>query len=164
MRCCARDGMRFEKRRADWRLGRWTAKLAVSAYYNAPCRPDCLRRFEIRPEMSGAPNVWIGTRPAPLTISLSHRAGSAVCAVAPAGVELGCDLETVEPRSPEFLADYFTAREQSLVKQAATSDRPRLVALFWSAKESALKALRLGLRVDTRRLEVRMAAAGKGRR
>src|SRR5690349_14574460 len=75
------DGMRFEKRRADWRLGRWTAKLAISVYYNAPCRPDCLRRFEIRPETSGAPNVWIGRRPAPLTISLSHSAGSAVCAV-----------------------------------------------------------------------------------
>ena len=79
---------------------------------------------------------------------------SAVCAIAPAGVELGCDLETVEPRSPEFLADYFTAREQLLVEQAATSDRQRLVALFWSAKESALKALRLGLQVDMRRLEV----------
>jgi 4'-phosphopantetheinyl transferase len=146
--------MRFEKRRADWRLGRWTAKLAVSAYCNAPRRPDCLRRFEIRPEASGAPNVWIGARPAPLTISLSHRAGSAVCAVASAGVELGCDLETVEPRTPEFLADYFTPSEQLLVEHAAASDRPRLIALYWSAKESTLKALRFGLRMDTRRLEV----------
>jgi 4'-phosphopantetheinyl transferase len=146
--------MRFEKRRADWRLGRWTAKLAVSAYCNVPCSTECLRRFEIRPETSGAPNVWIRKRPAPLTISLSHRDGAAVCAVAAAGIELGCDLETVEPRSPAFLADYFTSREQLLVEQAAIADRPRLVALLWSAKESALKALRLGLRLDTRRVEV----------
>lgn len=30
------DGMRFAKRRDDWRLGRWTAKLAVAAYLNLP--------------------------------------------------------------------------------------------------------------------------------
>jgi 4'-phosphopantetheinyl transferase len=62
---------------------------------------------------------------------------------------LGCDLELVEPRSDAFIADYFTAKEQALVAHAG-ADRFRLVALLWSAKESALKALRVGLRVDTR--------------
>ena len=30
------DGMRFAKRHADWRLGRWTAKRALAAYLNLP--------------------------------------------------------------------------------------------------------------------------------
>jgi 4'-phosphopantetheinyl transferase len=140
--------MRFEKRRADWRLGRWTAKLAVSAYLNIP--GDSLRQLEIRPELSGAPAVWLRDRPAPVTISLSHRDGAAICTVAEPGVSLGCDLEVVEPRSSAFLADYFTQEEQAFVEQAPASDRPRLLALLWSAKESALKALRVGLRLDTR--------------
>jgi 4'-phosphopantetheinyl transferase len=152
-------GLRFAKRRADWRLGRWTAKLAVSAYWNTPDGIETLREIEIRPGASGAPEVWLGGNLAPVTISLSHRDGAAVCAVAARGVELGCDLEVVEPRSATFLTDYFTAGEQAFIEQAPAADRSRLLALLWSAKESALKALRVGLRMDTRCAAVRVVGA-----
>jgi 4'-phosphopantetheinyl transferase len=36
------------------------------------------------------------------------------------------------------------------VRAAAAADRPLLVSLLWSVKESALKALRTGLRLGTR--------------
>ena len=67
---------------------------------------------------------------------------------------LGCDLEVIEPHSDAFIADYFATEEQALVARAAPADRPWLVTLLWSAKESALKALRAGLRLDTRRVIV----------
>src|SRR3954454_5131483 len=118
-------GMRFEKRRADWRLGRWTVKAAACLHLGIPRGRDCFRQIEVRPETLGAPVVWIANRPAPFTISLSHRAGIAVCAMAPAGVELGCDLEVAESRNAAFLADYFTPLEQAFVEQAATSERPQ---------------------------------------
>ena len=70
------------------------------------------------------------------------------------GVEMGCDLEMVEPRSDAFVADYFTVEEQALVARASTADRTWLLALLWSAKESALKALHEGLRLDTRSVVV----------
>jgi 4'-phosphopantetheinyl transferase EntD len=70
--------------------------------------------------------------------------------VAPASVELGCDLEVIEPRGEAFLSDYFTAEEQALVARAPATDRARLLTLLWSGKESALKALHTGLRLDTR--------------
>jgi 4'-phosphopantetheinyl transferase len=151
--------LRFEKRRADWVLGRWTAKLAVSSYLHIPRRAALLREIEVRPEPSGAPEVWIGSRPAPVTISLSHRGGAALCAVAMRGVELGCDLELAEPRSPAFLSDWFTEEERSFVEQAPAPERTRLLALLWSAKESVLKALRLGLRLDTRSAAVAPVAS-----
>jgi 4'-phosphopantetheinyl transferase len=147
-------GLRFAKRRADWRLGRWTAKLAVSTYLNTPHGIETLREIEIRPEASGAPEVWLGGHLAPVTISLSHREGAAVCAVAARGLVLGCDLEVAEPRCAAFLTDYFTAGEQAFVERAAAADRSRLLALLWSAKESVLKALRVGLRLDTRLVAV----------
>jgi 4'-phosphopantetheinyl transferase len=144
------NGMRFAKRRDNWRLGRWTAKRALASYLNLPAHPHVLRKIEIRPAPSGAPEAFLANKPAVVTISLSHRDGRAVCAVAPSGVELGCDLEVIEPHGDAFLSDYFTAEEQALVARAPAMDRARLLTLLWSGKESALKALRTGLRLDTR--------------
>ncbi|HXZ13486.1 MAG TPA: 4'-phosphopantetheinyl transferase superfamily protein [Candidatus Sulfotelmatobacter sp.] len=67
---------------------------------------------------------------------------------------MGCDLELIEPRSNGFVGDYFTAEERALLAGQPAADRPRLVALLWSAKESALKALHAGLRLDTRSVVV----------
>ena len=146
--------MRFAKRRADWRLGRWTAKCAVASFLKVPADPQALTKIAIRPASSGAPEVFFASEPALVTLSISHRSGVAMCAVAPSGVDLGCDLEVIEPRSEAFVDDYFTPSEQALVAQACAQDRSRLLALLWSAKESALKALREGLRLDTRSVVV----------
>ena len=147
------NAIRFAKRRSDWRLGRWTAKNALALYFlylKLPADPQVLASIEIRSASTGAPEAYFGNQPAAATISLSHRAGIAACAVTMPGVELGCDLEMVEPRSDVFVADYFTTAEQSFIAQACVADRPRLLAMLWSAKESTLKALHEGLRLDTR--------------
>jgi 4'-phosphopantetheinyl transferase len=148
------DAMRFAKRRADWRLGRWTAKRALAACLNLTGDLEALKRIEIRPERSGAPTVFLSNQAAAIAISISHRAGVALCSIAPSGCGLGCDLETIEFRSDAFVGDYFTANEQGLVAHASAEQRPLLVALIWSGKESALKALHLGLRADTKSVEV----------
>jgi len=158
------DGLRFSKRRADWRLGRWTAKRALAAYWNMSGDPQALSGIEIRPARSGAPEVFLADQLAAIAISLSHRAGTAICAVMTAGGALGCDLEAIEPHSDDFVTDYFTAEEQALVAQALAADRPRLLALLWSGKESALKALRVGLRLDTRSVVVSPVGGLESRR
>ena len=157
------NGLRFAKRRADWLLGRWTAKRAVVAFLNVPAHAAALASIEIRTTPCGAPKVFLANQPAAVTISLSHRAGSASCAIAMPGVTLGCDLEIIEPHSDAFVADYFTTEEQLLVAQASGEERWPILALLWSAKESALKALRTGLRLDTRSVIVTPANA-PGRR
>lgn len=144
----------FTKRRSDWRLGRWAAKSAVALYLKVPSDPQVLASIEIRPDPSGAPEVFFQNEPAAVAISLSHRAGIAACGVTLSSGVLGCDLELIEPRSDAFLADYFTTEEQSLVEGASARDRSRLLALLWSTKESTLKALRTGLRLDTRSVMV----------
>jgi 4'-phosphopantetheinyl transferase len=144
------SGLRFAKRRADWRLGRWTAKRALAVCLNLPLDHRALAGIEIRPAPSGVPEVFLANTPADVTISLSHRAGRAVCAVGLSGAALGCDLEIIEQHSDAFVADYFTTEEQGLVARASAADRLRLVTLLWSGKESMLKALGAGLRLDTR--------------
>ncbi|HEX6898665.1 MAG TPA: 4'-phosphopantetheinyl transferase superfamily protein [Thermoanaerobaculia bacterium] len=142
--------LRFPPRRASWRLGRWAAKRAVSAFLGSPA----LESLEIRAAPDGAPEAFVGGKPAPVVLSLTHRGALAACAVAPPGVALGCDLERVEPRSEAFVRDYFTDAERTWT---ASAPDPSLGAnLIWSAKESALKALREGLRMDTRAVEVRL--------
>jgi 4'-phosphopantetheinyl transferase len=61
----------------------------------------------------------------------------------------------VEARSPAFVEDYFSADEQALIADISLPERSLLLALLWSAKESALKALRVGLRLDTRCMSVK---------
>ena len=145
------------KRRSDWRLGRWTAKRALAAYVGCVSR---LVGVEIRAAESGAPEVFLDGRPVPLTLSLSHAAGRGLCAITAAGLALGCDLERIESHSRAFVADYFTDDEQRVISATSAADRACIVTLLWSAKESALKALRVGLMRDPRELEVTAAADG----
>lgn len=150
--------LQFAKRREEWRLGRWTAKRAIAAYLAQP--PD-LSEIEIRNGASGAPAVFLLGRAAPLSISLSHRAGRALCALSCSGAALGCDLELVEPRADSFVEDFFTTEEQAVIAHAPPGQRARLATLFWSAKESVLKALQCGLRSSTHFVSVSLMDAGR---
>ncbi|UCF67057.1 MAG: 4'-phosphopantetheinyl transferase superfamily protein [Acidobacteriota bacterium] len=153
-------GMAFPKRRGEFRLRRWTAKRALGSVIGI--RTDELSRFEIGSAADGAPASCLDGRPTPLSISLSDRAGWAVCVVADGPAAVGCDLELVEPRSEAFIEDYLTASERQLVKAANDEQQRYLLAnLIWSAKESALKVLRTGLRRDTRSVEVSLSAASE---
>ncbi len=142
-------GLRLAPRRRDWRLGRWTAKQAVAAWLG-PSWPAA----EIVAAPDGAPEAFVDGQAAPLAISLTHRSGMAACAVGPDGSYLGCDLEEVEPRSRAFVYDWFTPAERALVESVSPPDRSFVTSLVWSAKESALKAMREGLRLDTREVVV----------
>lgn len=147
---CVLNTLRFPKRRADWRLGRWTAKCAISLYANFQYRLEAFQKIEIRAASSGAPVAYIGDRLSSLTISISHRGDTAICGVGDHELEMGCDLELIETRSAAFLADYFTPQEQEQFANTSFVKMPLLSAILWSAKESTLKAVRTGLRLDTR--------------
>lgn len=152
--------MRFAKRRTDWRVGRWTAKHAVAAWLNLTADVGTLADIEVKAAASGAPEAFLRGQPAQAGISLSHRAGTALCTIGLPEVSFGCDLETVEPRSEAFVADYFTDSEKTLIEGAPAQTRTQLIALLWSAKESVLKALRVGLRADTKSVSVSSVDAG----
>jgi 4'-phosphopantetheinyl transferase len=146
--------LRIPKRRADWRLGRWTAKCAVAAVLQLPDDDLSPRHIEILADSSGAPSAYVGGQSDAVSISLSHRDGIAACSVTEANMPIGCDLEVIETRSKAFVEDYFTQEEQSVIARYVAGERDELVTTLWSAKESALKALRFGLRLDTRSVAI----------
>ncbi len=150
------EGLRLTKRRTDFLLGRWTLKLTVAKVLGWPEDSGSLARIEGRTAPSGAPQLYIDGRLAANGVSLSDRAGCAVCLVAGGATPVGCDVEIIEQRSDAFVRDYLTEAERGLVG-AAGPDRHKAANLVWSAKESALKVLGTGLRRDTRSVEVVVA-------
>lgn len=154
--------IRFRKRRQEYLTRRWAAKHAVVealelAEAGTPAAATVLATIEVRNRPSGAPWLAIGGEPAGVEISLTDRAGWAVCLVGrPAESEpLGIDLELVEPRTDRFVGDFFTEREQRWVRSLTAGDaRDAAANLVWSAKEAALKVMQIGLRADTRTVEV----------
>ena len=146
------------QRRAAWRLGRWSAKAAVAAWTGADPR-----RIEVLPARDGAPAVWIDGRPAAVSLSLSHRAGRALVLVGEGGRPLGCDIELIEPRSDAFLRQWLAPAEQQLVAAAGDqAARDLLANLVWTAKESAAKVRRAGLRLAVGRAVVRLEPRSDG--
>ena len=142
-------GLRFPKRRNDWRLGRWTAKQAIMGYLRLGT-DAVLSLVEIRAAADGAPEAFISNTPAGVAISISHSAERSFCAAGPPDAVLGCDIERLEPRGERFATDYFTPEEIKLTREAAPKNTILMANLVWSAKESVLKALHEGLRRDTR--------------
>ena len=145
--------LRVAKRRHDWLLGRWTAKQTLLLDPNTCLDIRDLARLEILATAEGGPCVHFDGEILPHGISLSHRRGMALCAIS-GQASVGCDLEWIEPRSAAFVDDYFTSTEQTLIEESGV-EGPTLVANgLWSAKESVLKLLGVGLRADPRSLTV----------
>ena len=143
--------LKLAKRRDAWRLGRFTAKQLLSSIEGS----QALDEIQILAAEDGAPEAFVDGRPIRGSISITHRSGVAACVVASTKT-VGCDLEAIEPRSQRFVDDFFTAREREATQRVEARLRDRFVALTWSAKESALKVLRVGLRRDTRSVEVEL--------
>jgi 4'-phosphopantetheinyl transferase len=151
------SGLKYTKRRVEFLTRRWTAKRAVATVLGRGLTPATLAGVEIRHHISGAPWVAVNGEAAAIDVSISDRAGWAVCLVGPPGADgpLGVDLELVEPRTDAFVGDFFTAQESAAVRRLAAGEARDLAAnLIWSAKEAALKVLKVGLRADTRDVEV----------
>ena len=156
--------LKTAKRRRDWLLGRWTAKRLVWSLVQRETG-DSLRLEDIliAKDPDGAPcvNINFGFEPPQVTLSISHSGDRAFCASISAAIGgrpstgrppalLGADIERVEARPAGFAGDYFTVREAALVARTPSPSRDLLATAIWSAKEAALKALHLGLTVDTR--------------
>lgn len=151
-------GLKSDKRRRDWLLGRLAAKeLLQRLAQQQTWQTADLSDITIDSRADGSPAAGPPGLP-PLTLSISHSHDHAVCAVVlEPDRPLGVDLEWVEPRARGFAADFFTTVEQLLVATAGEAAQPAIVTAIWSAKEAALKAVRLGLTADTRSVSIRLS-------
>ncbi len=179
--------LRTPKRQHDWLLGRWTAKQLVQRYVMQVAGEHvALPAIEIVNDRDGVPAVELVATSRPATgsgaatpaLSISHCEEYALCVLlAAAGSSLarepdagrapppandapavGADIERVRPRARHFVTDYFTPAEIEQVDRTPAGLQDTLVTAIWSTKEAALKAVHLGLSVDTRRVDCQLAA------
>jgi 4'-phosphopantetheinyl transferase len=148
------SAFKFPKRRNEWLLGRWAAKTLV---HSLPAYQQySMDQIEILNAPQGAPYIQLPDRAASAEyLSISHSGNFALCALATGlDLQVGIDMEKVDERTETFILDYFTLTERQLVDKYPAESRAMAVTLIWSAKESMLKALGVGLHWDTRMVEV----------
>ena len=150
------ETLRFEKRREDWLLGRWTAKKALFSLLGMPPHAISILKME-----SGAPEVAFDIPARPCSLSISHRAGRALAAVAEGSAPIGCDLEWIEPRSQAFLDDYFLESETAWLARVSPDQKDLFANLLWCVKEAAMKAAGKGMRLHPQKIEVKIDASGQ---
>lgn len=148
----AAAALRLESRRRTFLAGRAVAHRALIALDPTLAEAADARRLSVLAAPDGAPDAWIDGRLLPLSVSISHRGSQVVAAASRLPVRVGIDVERLELRSPEFVADFLTPAEIGIV--TASSDPDLASNLAWSAKEAVLKVRRTGLRRDTRSVEV----------
>lgn len=146
------SALHTEKRRHDWLLGRWTAKRLLQTVIwekNGTSLP--LDLITITNNNDGVPDYRLPIQDRNFSISISHSHGRAfAAAIERPNAPIGADLERIAARPEGFIEAYFTPEEQTAVLQCATEAMQNtLTTAIWSAKEAALKALHLGLSVDT---------------
>jgi phosphopantetheinyl transferase len=146
-------GLEFLPRRRKWLLGRAAAKRLVRAM-SGP-QPVAETGISVLNRPSGEPFVLVeGRGEWEFPISVSHRSEVGLAAVPEdRGARIGADIETIEPRDPALVRQFFTSGEAELVASSGSA-ADEVVARIWSAKEAVLKLLGLGLRLDTRSIVV----------
>ncbi len=157
------SALRVPKRRQDWLLGRWTAKQLLQAWLEATTGGRLpLDRLEVLAGPDGAPYAALaGGQRLAASLSISHSGRWSLAAICDdLGRDVGADIERIEPRTQGFAETFFAPAELAAFEVAGPDRRDVLVTATWCAKEAVLKALRMGLRADTRQLTCRMAEAG----
>jgi 4'-phosphopantetheinyl transferase len=144
-------GLQGDKRKADWRLGRWAAKTAVAAWLACP-----LEQVELSAAAGVAPEVSVDGAPGAVALSLSHRGGRALALVGGPGTAVGCDIEVAAARSEAFLREWLTADEQALVAGAGPDRTTQVANALWTAREAVAKLRRKGLGLDARHARVEL--------
>jgi 4'-phosphopantetheinyl transferase len=149
------SGKRFPKRRSEWLHGRWAAKSLLQQRHPA-CAQLALSEIVIANEPGGAPLAAQanGIR-LPGCLSITHSGSLAASALAlDPHLCVGIDLEKIESRPAGFFEAYFNPHENAYIRSHSLETTPEILTLFWSAKESVLKALRKGLSLDTLQVEI----------
>jgi phosphopantetheinyl transferase len=140
-------------------LGRWMALLTgdkaagVSRLRDGPARAasllgiallcDCAAAAGLAPPPAGALRFPQGGKPvwpSGPDFSISHAAGHVACAIAPAGVQVGLDLEPAGAAERAGLRRFATSVERAAFQAAGLT-----LTDLWTAKEAVAKAAGAGI-------------------
>lgn len=150
-------GLRGERRRAEWLMGRTAAKDAVRRYVLTrrgaalfPADIEITADAHGRPIPGGDALRRLGMT---LRLSLSHSDGVAIAAVGEPMRGVGVDIERIGRRRRHFEESAFTPGERNLIEGGSAHEERAL--RLWCAKEAVGKALGRGMMGNPLNLEAR---------
>lgn len=143
------EGLKFAKRKKEKTLGLFAAKEAARGLV-----PELkLSTLEISPGVFRQPVLKSDLTDIP-EISISHSGELAVAAATPQGNPLGVDVEVVSPTREQVIREHMTLEERDLA-ETLSPYFPGIFCSIWSIKESLSKALRCGLGIPFKLLELK---------
>jgi 4'-phosphopantetheinyl transferase len=135
-----------ERDRANFLIARAMARTMLSSFVDLP--PEAWR---LRIEERGRPEVDNLPPGAPdIRFNISHTEGLVACA-ATVGREVGVDVEHIERRLTQDVADrFFSPQEVADLRALPAHEQPVVFFDYWTLKESYIKARGLGLAIPLR--------------
>lgn len=138
-----------ENKKQDWLAGRFSAKKAISNYYLSSFKKQIkINKIEILRKKINKPVYRLQIKQKIKTnISISHCNGFALSAIAEDKIEglVGVDIEKIRKFKLKELKSFLTRRELLQVLKQSPENKNKTATLFWSIKESYLKAIGKGL-------------------
>lgn len=108
-----------------------------------------------RPDVAGPPHA------PPLRFNLSHCRGMVTCAVTSV-LDIGIDIEDTRRNAPLEIADhYFAPTEVAALRSLPAAEQPGRFFVYWTLKESYIKARGLGLSLPLAEFAFSVAGANK---
>lgn len=106
--------------------------------------------FSIRKDIFGKPSGYYGAKEQLCSVSLSHSFPYVYACVSEEHAYVGCDIERLRPFRKGVL--FLTQQEKAC--HPKVFGRDRFVTLAWTLKESILKALGTGIRINPKSIDV----------
>lgn len=136
-------------KRKDWLAGRYNIKKVIGSYFLDNFQKQIeIKEIEIIPKKFKKPTYGLPTKRGFKTnICISHCNGLAIGAISENKKNglVGVDIEKIRKFNNKLLQEFLLPEELKYIKKAKPSVRPFLKTLFWSLKESYLKAIGKGL-------------------
>lgn len=140
---------KFEKRKRDYLLGRYAAKLAISKTIHT-------RKFEDISVLNGVfyqPILKItNTDASRIGISITHCDGKAIAIIYSPSLICGVDIEKVDNDKCVVMNSMLSKSETDMVTKY--QNRIKMLTTLWTAKESLSKALCVGFMCKGEILEI----------
>ncbi len=143
------SSIKIEKRKNEWLAGVIAAKTALRNLMPNLENSDIL----IEKSDLGKPIAVTNKGKKKTFVSITHSNGYAIALVS-SSLNVGIDLEIIEPRDSSLIDELLAPKEQSLlnIKNQDISDEK--LTIIWAAKEAVSKVLGIGLNIDLHDLEI----------
>lgn len=136
------ESQKYQKRRIEYKLGRYIAKKSVSHFY----KDTKLNQISIERGIFNQPVLYCPNNVKNIQVSISHTNNIAVSIAFPEEHPLGVDIEKVSDTTVEALKAKMLYKEMDLLQSVQMDKNPGLTML-WTVKESLSKVMKTGLTV-----------------